>query len=66
MSDWFSYLSDKAAPRPAHLRAAPAADKVKQMSQTERVTDVEKPSQIDVEETDASDSMILRVFKKFR
>lgn len=66
MSDWFSYVAGKVAPKPAHQRPAPASDKLKVMSQNERVTEVESSSRIHVEEADASDSMILRVFKKFR
>jgi hypothetical protein len=76
VSDWFSYLDHKTAPRPSHKRLPPS--KAGRPGATPSVTgsgavrlsvrDVvfppePKPDPIEVTESEASDSMILRAFK---
>lgn len=66
--NWFDYIDRKTAPKPSHKRPAPAASKVKGMALNARVTEVDRRAQdgIEVEETDASDSMIMRIIGKIR
>lgn len=54
MSDWFSYLDQKTAPRPSHKRLPPSKAPTRTYPE---------PAPIEVTESEASDSMILRAFK---
>lgn len=57
MSDWFDYLDAKTVPRPPHgQRKRPVVPPVPNPRSCEGML---------VEESAASDSMILRVFRKF-
>ena len=70
VSDWYSYLDKKMAPRPAHRRLPPSkgasvsGSGAVRMSVRDAVFPSEpKPEPIEVTESEASDSMILRAFK---
>jgi len=67
MSDWYSYLDRKTAPRPSHKRLPPSKGATVNGSGAVRlsVRDVvhPRPEPIEVTESEASDSMILRAFK---
>ena len=65
--DYFSYQANKLKPKPSHQRPAPARDALKRLGQNERVA--EKRGADDgmiVEESTASDSMIVRIIGKIR
>jgi hypothetical protein len=56
--DWFDYQSKKAAPKPQ-----PTQQRMPKFDLTQPLDS--RQIGFEVEETDVSDSMILRVFKKF-
>lgn len=55
--DWFSYQAQKTAPKPSYLRTMPVQRRVEREPKTESMT---------VEESTASDSMIVRILGKIR
>lgn len=57
VNDWYSYQAKKTAPKPSHRRLPPSKV-VRPAPALER-----RPEPIEVTESEASDSMILRAFK---
>jgi hypothetical protein len=66
--DYFSFMDKRTGPKPSHQRPGPTRGKVKNMGLNDRVTEIDRPAKdsILVEESTASDSMILRIIGKFR
>ena len=58
MSDWFTYLDQKTAPRPSYRRQPPSKEIPPKPAQS-----YPDAAPIEVTESEASDSMILRAFK---
>lgn len=56
--NYFDFIDRKTAPRPSHKRPPPS-----KAARAEPVPREAKPEPIEVMESDASDSMILRAFK---
>lgn len=67
-NDWYSYQDDRTRPKASHDRPTPASAKVKKMGLNDRVTELDRPARdsIIVEESTASDSMIMRIIGKIR
>jgi hypothetical protein len=66
----WQFQAEKYAPKPSHQRPAPAPAALKKMGMNDRVTEVVRrrpqEEEILVEESTASDSMIMRIIGKIR
>jgi hypothetical protein len=67
MTDWYSYIAKKVAPKPAYLRPPPSKAPITQERVLVRNAEPESKSEgMTVEEFDGSPSTIVRIIGKIR